>query len=52
MLAHSKEEAVPTLAKMLMDIRSIGADFATVLWSGKDRSDILITGDRSQPMPT
>ncbi|MCU4162136.1 transposase [Acidiphilium sp. AL] len=33
MLALSNEEKIPTPAKMLMDIKGIGAEFATVLWS-------------------
>lgn len=33
MLAPAKEEDVPTPAKMLMDLKGIGPEFATVLWS-------------------
>ena len=33
MLATAKEREVPTPAKMLMDLKGIGAEFAMVLWS-------------------
>lgn len=33
MLALSNDEEVPTPAKTLMDLKGIGAEFATVLWS-------------------
>ena len=33
MLATAKEKEVPTPAKMLMDLKGIGAEFAMVLWS-------------------
>jgi transposase len=33
MLAAAKEAEVPTPAMMLMDLKGIGAEFATVLWS-------------------
>jgi transposase len=33
MLAAAKEESVPTPAKMLMDLKGVGAEFAMVLWS-------------------
>jgi transposase len=33
MLAPAKEAEVPTPAKMLMDLKGIGAEFATVLWT-------------------
>jgi transposase len=33
MLAPAKGEEAPAAAKMLMDLKGIGAEFATVLWS-------------------